>query len=179
MDKTYLMYVSVAIGLFAWATIMRINWPRLSKQGFAALFTFLAAIHLFRPIGLIALLPQHLDPAPFGFTHSYLLQVAWGDALAAVLAGIAIWAVLNHWRGAMLWAWAFVIEGTLDTLNAGPQFILAIHDQTLVGALGWLILTVYVPALIVTEVLLVRLLWLRSRKPKHQTQQPHAVTANV
>jgi hypothetical protein len=159
MDKTYLMYVSVGIGLLAWATILRMNWPRLASQGFAALFTFLASIHLFRLIGLIALLPQHLDPAPFGFSHSYLLQVGWGDAIAAVLAAVAIWAVLGGWKSAKLWAWAFVIEGTIDTINAGPQFILAIQDQTLVGALGWLILTIYVPALIVTEAALVWLLW--------------------
>jgi hypothetical protein len=119
---------------------------------------FLAAIHLFRPIGLIALLPQHLDPTPFGFSQTYLLQVGWGDALAALLAAVAIWAVLGQWRSAKAWAWAFVVEGTVDTINAGPQFLLAIHDQTLVGALGWLILTIYVPALIVTEVLLVGLL---------------------
>ena len=171
MDKTYLMYVSVAIGLLAWGTILRLNWPRLARQGFAATFTFLAAIHLFRPIGLIALLPQHLDPAPFGFSHGYLLQVAWGDALAAVLAAIAIWAVLGRWRSAMVWAWAFVVEGTLDTLNAGPQFILAIHDQNLVGALGWLILTIYVPALIVTEGALVWLMVRRAREARAATRR--------
>ena len=168
-----IMYTSVAIGLLAWATILRLNWPRLARQGFAASFTFLAAIHLFRPIGLIALLPQHLDPRPFGFTHSYLLQVGWGDAAAAVLAAVAIWAVLGQWRGAMVWAWAFVIVGTLDTLNAGPQFILAIHDQTLVGALGWLILTIYVPALIVTEVVLVWLLVRQRRESRVTARRPH------
>jgi hypothetical protein len=164
MERTYIMYAAVAMGLLAWATIIRIHWPRLATQGFAGMSVFLAAIHLFRPIGLIALLPQHLDPAPFGFTHTYLLQVGWGDALAALLAAMAIWAVLGQWRSAMLWAWAFVIEGTLDTINAGPQFLLAIHDQTLVGALGWLILTIYVPALIVTEILLVGLLVRQWRK---------------
>jgi hypothetical protein len=157
-----IMYVSVGIGLLAWATILRINWSRLQSQGFSAMFTFLASIHLFRLIGLIALLPQHLNPEPFGFTHSYLMQVGWGDALAAVLAAISIWAVLGGWRSAMFWAWAFVILGTADTLNAGPQFILAIHDQTLVGALGWLILTIYVPALLVTEAVLVWLLFKQS-----------------
>jgi hypothetical protein len=157
-----IMYVSVIVGLIAWATIIRINWPRLAQQGFTALFTFLAAIHLFRMIGLIALLPQHLNPEPFNFTHAYLLQVGWGDTAAAVLAATAIWAVLGRWRSMMFWAWSFVVVGTLDTLNAGPQFLLAIHDQTLVGALGWLILTIYVPALLVTEALLVWLLYQRS-----------------
>jgi hypothetical protein len=169
-----IMYISVAIGLLAWATIVRMQWSRLHRQGFVALFTFLASIHLFRLIGLIALLPQHLDPAPFGFTQTYLAQVGWGDALAAVLAAIAIWAQLGTWRGANLWAWAFVIEGTLDTLNAGPQFLLAIHDQTLVGALGWLILTIYVPALLVTEACL---LWLMI---KHRGgRNPATVSAPV
>lgn len=173
MDKTYIMYTSVAIGLLAWVTILRLNWPRLAGQGFAAMFTFLAAIHLFRPIGLIALLPQHLDPAPFGFTHSYLLQVGWGDTAAAVLAAVAIWALLGQWRGAMAWAWAFVVVGTLDTLNAGPQFILSIHDQNLVGALGWLILTIYVPALIVTEAALLWLLVRQTRKVRGSATEPH------
>lgn len=90
--------------------------------------------------------------------------MGWGDTAAAVLAAIAIWAVLGRWQAAMVWAWAFVIAGTLDTLNAGPQFILGIHDQTLVGALGWLILTIYVPALLVTEAALLWLLWRRSRE---------------
>lgn len=165
MEHTYLMYTSVGAGLLAWATVLRMNWPRLAAQGFAALFSFLASVHLFRAIGLIALLPQHLDPEPFGFTHGYLLQVGWGDTVAAVLAAVAIWAVLGGWRSAKLWAWAFVIEGTLDTINAGPQFILAIHDQTLVGALGWLVLTIYVPALIVTEIALVGLLWRERNQP--------------
>jgi hypothetical protein len=151
MENTYLMYVSFAIGLFAWATILRLNWTRLSQKGFVAVFTFLASIHLFRLIGLVALLPQHLDPAPFGFSHAYLLQIAWGDAIAAVLAGVAIWALLGKWQSAMFWAWAFIIEGTLDTLNAGPQFLMRITDQTLVGALGWLIIAIYVPGLLVTE----------------------------
>jgi hypothetical protein len=157
----HIMYASVAIGLLAWATIVRMHWARLAEQGFVALFTFLASIHLFRLIGLIALLPQHLDPEPFGFTTAYLMQVGWGDALAAVLAAIAIWAQMGAWRGANVWAWAFVVLGTLDTLNAGPQFILAIHDQTLVGALGWLILTIYVPALLVTEACLIWLMLTR------------------
>jgi hypothetical protein len=163
MENVYIMYVSVTTGLLAWATIIRLNWQRLKNQGTASLYTFLAAIHVFRPIGLIALLPQHLDPTPFGFTHTYLLQVAWGDAAAAVLAATSIWAVLGGWKTARLWAIAFVVVGTADTLNAGPQFLLAIHDQTLVGALGWLILTVYVPALLVTEAILVWLL-VKTRK---------------
>ncbi len=55
---------------------------------------------------------------------------------------------------ATFWAWAFFLEGTADTLNAGPNFALHITDQNLVGTMGWLILTIYVPALVVTELLL-------------------------
>lgn len=158
-----LMYVSFALGLAAWSALLWMNWARLAHQGFAMLFSVLASVHVFRYIGLIALLPQHLDPAPFHFSHTYLLQVGWGDTAAAALAMIAIVALLKRWESAMLWAWTFVIVGTADTLNAGPQFVLAITDEKLVGALGWLILTIYVPALLVTEATMLTLLVKRLR----------------
>jgi hypothetical protein len=118
----------------------------------------------------LSLVPIHFDPQAFGFSHTYLQQVAYGDTIAAVLAILTILAVRQDWKIATLLTWAFFLEGTIDTLNAGPNFALHITDQNLVGALGWLILTIYVPALVVTEftlgVYLVRraLRFIRSRR---------------
>lgn len=150
-----LLWASVIGGTLGWLAILRINWPRLAAQGPAAIFTFLAAIHVFRYIGLVAIVPTHVDGAEFGFSQAYLAQVGYGDFVSALLAGLAIFATLGHWRQASLIRWAFVIIGTLDTLNAGPNFALGIVDQNKVGALGWLILTTYVPALVVTEITLI------------------------
>jgi hypothetical protein len=157
-----LLYASVLASTIAWATIVYMNWGRLAEDGPKALFAFLAGIHVFRFIGLAALLPQAIDPATFGFSQTYLMQVGFGDFIAGILATIAIIATLRDWSSASILRWAFVIIGTLDTLNAGPNFIVKITDQTQVGALGWLILTVYVPVIVVTEIVLIG--WLL-RKP--------------
>ncbi|NJR52645.1 MAG: hypothetical protein HC780_26820 [Leptolyngbyaceae cyanobacterium CSU_1_3] len=71
-----------------------------------------------------------------------------------MLAILTIIALRQDWKIAALLTWAFFLEGTADTLNAGPNFALHITDQNLVGAMGWLILTIYVPALVVTEIAL-------------------------
>jgi hypothetical protein len=110
-------------------------------------------VHIFRYIGLVALVPTHVDPAPFGWSQAYLMQVAWGDWIAGVLAMISIVALRQNWVGKLAWVWAFAIIGTADTINAGVSIVPQIYDQNLVTPLGWLILTIYVPGLVVTEIL--------------------------
>jgi hypothetical protein len=149
-----LLHMSIVAGVAAWSLLFWINWNWLQQGGHKRIFTVLAGVHLFRYIGLIALIPSMLNPVPFNFSHTYLQQVSYGDLIAMMLAGVAIVAVRQNWKTATFWAWAFFLEGTADTLNAGPNFALHITDQNLVGAMGWLILTIYVPALVVTELLL-------------------------
>jgi hypothetical protein len=149
-----LLYLSIGTGVAAWSLLFWINWDWMQLGGHKRVFTVLTGIHIFRYIGLIALIPSMLNPEPFNFSHIYLQQVAYGDFIANILAIIAIMAVRKEWKTASLWTWAFFLEGTADTLNAGLNFALHITDQNLVGAMGWLILTIYVPALVVTELLL-------------------------
>jgi hypothetical protein len=149
-----LLYLSIGAGVAAWSLLFWINWDWMQSGGHKRVFTVLASIHIFRYIGLIALIPSMLNPEPFNFSHTYLQQVAYGDFIANILAIIAIVTVRKEWKTANFWTWAFFLEGTADTLNAGPNFALHITDQNLVGAMGWLILTIYVPALVVTELLL-------------------------
>ncbi|MGL5835384.1 MAG: hypothetical protein ACRC1Z_19465 [Waterburya sp.] len=153
MDAT-LLYLSIIVGTAAWAVLIWMNWDRLQPGGHKRIISFLASIHVFRYVGLVALVPIHFDPEPFGFTHTYLQQVAYGDTIAAVLAILTIIAVRQDWKLASTLTWAFFLEGTIDTLNAGPNFVLHITNQNLVGAMGWLILTIYVPVLIVSETVL-------------------------
>jgi hypothetical protein len=144
-----LLHLSIVAGVTAWSVLFWINWDWMQAGGHKRIFTTIAGVHVFRYIGLIALIPSMLDPVPFNFSHTYLQQVAHGDFIACILA-----MVRQNWQTANVWAWAFFLEGTADTLNAGPNFALHITDQNLVGAMGWLILTIYVPALVVTEALL-------------------------
>jgi hypothetical protein len=158
-----LLHLSIVSGVAAWSLLLYLNWDWMKQGGFKRTFTVLASIHIFRYVGLIALIPSHLDGQAFGMSQTYLAQVAWGDFIAVWLAIAAIVAVQKEWRYAMWLVAAFAIEGTADTLNAGPNFALSITDQNLVGAMGWLILTIYVPALVVTETTLAVILVRKAR----------------
>jgi hypothetical protein len=149
-----IIWLSIFTSMATWALILWLNWRWLEEGGFHRIFTVLTGVHLFRFIGLVALSPTHVDPA-LGLSFAYLAQVGFGDWAANVLAIIAIIAVQKEWSSQTFWTWAFIIVGTLDTLNAGPNFALAIKDQNLVGAMGWLILTVYVPVIALTEGLII------------------------
>jgi hypothetical protein len=150
-----LLWTSTAVSFATWGLLLWIAWPWLAEGGFKRIFTVLAGVHLFRWIGLVALNPTHVDAQLLGLPHFYLQQVAYGDLAANVLAIVAIVAVRGGWASATFWAWAFIIVGTADTANAGPNFIMAIRDDAHVGALGWLILVGYVPAIILTEITLI------------------------
>ena len=159
------LWLATATSIATWTLIFNLIWPWLKEGGFKRIFTVLAGVHLFRHVGLVALSPTHVDPA-LGLSFAYLAQVGYGDWLANVLAIVAILAVRGEWKTATFWAWSFIIAGTVDTLNAGPNFILAITDQNMVGAMGWLILTWYVPVIAITEGLIIWQLVKRARQPK-------------
>jgi hypothetical protein len=70
-----LLQLSIVIGTAAWAVIIWMNWAKLQSGGHKHIVSFLASIHVFRYVGLIALVPIHLNPESFGFSHTYLQQV--------------------------------------------------------------------------------------------------------
>jgi hypothetical protein len=99
-----LLHVSIVAGVAAWSLLFWINWNWLQQGGHKRIFTVLAGVHLFRYIGLIALIPSMLNPVLFNFSHTYLQQVAYGDLIAMMLAGVAIVAVRQNWKTATFWA---------------------------------------------------------------------------
>jgi hypothetical protein len=150
-----IFFLSVATSLATWATLIYMAKPKwLAQQGSDGYIKGLASVHLFRFIGLVALVPAIVDPTPFGWSHNYLLQIGFGDWIANVLAIFVIIGHTKKWKSAMLFTWLFAIEGTLDTLWAGVKIIPSITDQNNINTMGWFIIVVYVPALIVTEILL-------------------------
>jgi hypothetical protein len=160
-----ILWLSIFTSMATWALLFYVNWDWIQSGGYKRIFTVLAGVHLFRFIGLAALSTEHVGPE-LGLSFSYLMQVAFGDWAANVLAIVAILAVRKDWSSATFWSWAFIIVGTLDTLNAGPNFALAIKDQNVVSAIGWLILTVYVPVIALTEGLIIWQLVKRMRAPR-------------
>jgi hypothetical protein len=161
-----LFLLSIVSGVAAWAAIfVMLNGGKLADANNRWLEALLS-VHIFRYIGLVALVPTHVDPTPFGWSQFYLSQVAFGDWTAGILAVLGILGLRYGWKSTMAIIWAFAIIGTADTLNAGASIVPQIHDQNLVSPLGWLILTIYVPGLVVTELLTWIHLVKRVRQPK-------------
>jgi hypothetical protein len=150
-----LFLLSIVSGVAAWATIFFMRATPAPTSARTRWLESLTAVHIFRYIGLVALIPTHVDPEPFGWSFFYLSQVAWGDWIAGTLAMLSIVAHRRGWSSRTAILIAFVVLGTLDTLNAGASIVPQIYDQNLVTPLGWLILTIYVPGLVITELLLI------------------------
>jgi hypothetical protein len=80
-------------------------------------------------------------------------MIGYGDLATAVLALLALIALRNRFPGAITLVWLCIIVGTLDTVNA---IIQSVRDSVFMYALGvnWVIVSIYVPALLVSSVLI-------------------------
>lgn len=147
----YFHLVGYTFGFAAFAAIYLSVRQELASKGKIAHLKALMPVHFFRYFGLTALLPGVFNLAPAGFTQDYLNQIMIGDVIAAVLALITFW-VLHVSRGAgIVAAWIFNIFGTLDYLNAAARVTPAIHDANILGPFGWIVLTIMLPAWLVSH----------------------------
>lgn len=172
--SAYFHLVGYAFGFAAFAALYLSFRADLNAKGRRAHLKALIPVHFFRYFGLTALLPGVFDLGPAGFTQNYLTQIAIGDVLAAILALVA-YAVLHANRAAGVAAvWIFNIFGTLDYLNAAARVTPAIHDANILGPLGWIVLTVLLPAWLVSHLAIFAVLLARptedgaigSRRPR-------------
>jgi len=161
--QSYFHLVGYTFGLAAFAMIYVATRPSLREMGRDAHLKALIPIHFFRYFGLTAMLPGIFNLAPAGFTQGYLFQIMAGDVLVALLALIAF--ALFHFRsGARIaFAWIFNLIGTLDYLNAAARVTPSIHDANILGPFGWIILTVFLPAWLVSHVAIFAVLMSRAR----------------
>ena len=82
-----------------------------------------------------------------------------GDVLVAALALVSFAALQLRTSWRIGFAWFFNIVGTLDYLNAAAQVTPAITDANILGPFGWVIVTVFLPAWLVSHVALFFALW--------------------
>jgi hypothetical protein len=76
-------------------------------------------------------------------------QIAWGDVVGACLALLALWLLRRRSVAAVPVIWLFVIETTLDFLNAAALAIRH-HSARTAHDLSWVILNFYVPVLLIS-----------------------------
>jgi hypothetical protein len=136
----------VAYGLIAFWYVA----PRLSSVPREVALMPLLWIHAFRIVGGTILAPGAVDP---GVPTEFRVMIGYGDLTTAVLALVALIALRTRLRGAIPLVWVCVVVGMLDTLNAIVQ---SMRFSVFTYPLGvnWVIVAMYVPALLVSSVLI-------------------------
>ena len=136
----------VAYALVAW-------WyaaPKLAQLPRQVALVPLLWIHAFRIVGGTILAPGAVDSA---VPADFRTMIGVGDMATAVLALLALIALRARWSGAIALVWLCLTVGLLDTVNA---IVESMRYSVFTYALGvnWVIVTIYVPALLVSSFLI-------------------------
>jgi hypothetical protein len=151
MEPTVLFGIQFTLSLAAYALIG--FWylaPRLSRLPREAALVPLLWVHAFRIVGGTILAPGAVDA---GVPMDFRTMVGYGDLATALLALLALVALRARFSGAIALVWLCVVVGMLDTVNA---IIQSTRDSVFSYALGvnWVIVSMYVPALLVSSLLI-------------------------
>jgi hypothetical protein len=146
--------------------------PRLSGLPRELALAPLLWVHAFRIVGGTILAPGAVGP---GVPMEFRTMIGYGDLMTALLALLALIALRARLPRAIAFVWLCVIVGMLDTVNA---IIQSMRFSVFTYALGvnWVIVTVYVPALLVSSLLIFMQLLDRDRSTstKGERQTPFA-----
>jgi uncharacterized membrane protein len=155
MNAFALFGASILASFVSSAVAARLFAPRLQNTDPNRALTLLVAPHMFfRFIGLSFLVPGVVSPLlPAGFA----IPAAYGDFIAGILAIVATVALVNRTSWATKSVWLFNIWGAADFLFAFYQGGRVGIQPGMLGA-SFFIVTLFVPALLVTHVLIFRLL---------------------
>jgi hypothetical protein len=153
--------LSVVFSFLAWGHVMgRYGWPALRRMPPLLAWRAILSLHAFRFVGLSFIVPGVVSPElPLAFAR----PDAYGDLGAAILALLALWA-LPRTIGVTL-TWAFNVWGTADLLFAVYN---GNHNGLAAGQLGatFFIITLIVPLLLITHVVMFALLLRREPRPQ-------------
>ena len=143
--------------------------PRLSRLPRELALAPLLWVHAFRMVGGTILAPGAVGP---GVPSAFREMIGYGDMATALLALLALIALRARLPRAIALVWLCVTVGMLDTVNA---IIQSIHYRVFTHALGvnWVIVTIYVPALLVSSLLIFMNL-LGSSRSTTTGAQPHS-----
>lgn len=146
-----------AYALIAWWYVA----PRLARLPRELALVPLVWVHAFRMVGGTILAPGAVDA---GVPMEFRTMIGYGDMSTAVLALLALLALRLHSRYAIPLVWLFLAVGLLDTVNA---IIQSMRFSVFTHSLGfnWVIVTAYVPALLVSSVLI----FIHLRRPRGST----------
>jgi hypothetical protein len=162
MEPIVLFSIQFTLSLIAFLLIA--FWyvaPRLSRLPREAALVPLLWVHAFRIVGGTILAPGSVDA---GVPMAFRLMIGFGDLATAFLALLALIALRARFSGAIALVWLCIVVGMVDTVNA---IIQSMRDNVFSYALGlnWVIVAIYVPALLVSSLLIFMQLLRRDRSP--------------
>jgi hypothetical protein len=155
MEPMVLFGIQFTMSLVAFALIARWHvWPNLSSMPRELALVPLLWVHAFRIVGGTILAPGSVGP---GVPTAFREMIGYGDLVTALLALVALIALRARIPRAIWLVWLFLAVATIDTVNAIVQSLR--YDVTS-HALGvnWVIVTLYVPALLVSSFMIFLLL---------------------
>jgi hypothetical protein len=160
MEPIVLFGIQFTLSLVAYSLIA--FWyvaPRLSGLPPELALAPLLWVHAFRIVGGTILAPGAVGP---GVPMEFRTMIGYGDLITASLALLALIALRTRLPRAIAVVWLCVIVGMLDTVNA---IIQSVRFSVFTYALGvnWVIVTIYVPALLVSSLLIFMQLLVRNR----------------
>ena|SRR5215469_8442650 len=156
MSSDALFGLSILMSFIAFGIAIRVYiWPRIRVMRRSDALIALLIPHTFRFVGLSFLIPGVVSPS---LSPAFATPAAYGDLVAATLAGVAILALAARASWAIPIVWVFSVWGTLDLLHAIYQGQIGVGIAP--GSLGaaFFIPTVVVPGLLVTHGLIFWLL---------------------
>lgn len=151
MEPIVLFGIQFSFCLAAYALIA---WwygaPRLSRLPREVALVPLVWVHVFRMVGGTILAPGAVDGA---VPMEFRTMIGFGDMTTALLALVALIALRYRSPAAIALVWLFLAVGLLDTVNA---IIQSMRFSVFTHGLGvnWVIVTAYVPALLVSSILI-------------------------
>ena len=165
MEPIVLFGIQFTLSLVVYAFIA--FWyvaPRLSRLPREVALVPLLWVHAFRIVGGTILAPGAVDA---GVPMDFRVMVGYGDLATAVLALLALIALRAKFSGAIALVWLCIVVGMLDTVNA---IIQSTRYSVFTYPLGvnWVIVTMYVPALLVSSLLIFMQL-LRPTRPSTES----------
>jgi hypothetical protein len=141
-----------SLSLLAFALLAAfVWWNSLKAQPAGKASALLLLPHSFRHLGLLVLVPEVVGE-PITKT-AFAAMLAYGDAIVAPLALIAMWLWLSGNRLAKSFTWLLSILASLDLANAiYGALTLPVVSYNIGGF--WIVLTCLVPLLIVTQIMI-------------------------
>jgi hypothetical protein len=160
MEPIVLFGIQFTLSLVAyWLIAFWYVAPRLSGLPRELALVPLLWVHAFRIVGGTILAPGAVGP---GVPMEFRTMIGYGDLITALLALLALVALRARLPRAIAFVWLCVIVGILDTVNAIIQSM-RFSVFTYVLGVNWVIVTMYVPALLVSSLLIFMQLLVRNR----------------